>query len=109
MARFSWLKGFLRHFLATLVVFSIFVWSALYLSAGPGPDPSTIAMLAVVISAISVVIAAVGTLSGVLLGWRSDRRQAREHGLKMEQLKTDLERTRTTADKSKGNDTPTSN
>ncbi len=42
------------------------------------------------ISLVGILVAAIGTFSGVFFGWRSDRRQARELQLKLAELERKL-------------------
>jgi hypothetical protein len=57
--------------------------------------------MAVVGSALTSLVAMVGTASTVLLGWRSDRRQSQEFRLKIEQLELQLAETRRASASSK--------
>jgi hypothetical protein len=45
----------------------------------------------VLVSAFTALISAIGTISAVILAWRSDRRDAREKALKIAQLERELE------------------
>lgn len=49
-----------------------------------------LAAIGLILSAATFILSAVGTASTVLLGWRNDRRQSREFGLKIEQLEMQL-------------------
>jgi hypothetical protein len=58
-------------------------------SSGPGPAEN-IAAVAIGISFLTFVISAIGTASTIILGWRSERRQAEESKLRIAQLEIQL-------------------
>jgi hypothetical protein len=47
-------------------------------------------LLTVLVSFLALVISSLGTASTIMLGWRSERRQAEESRLKIEQLELQL-------------------
>jgi hypothetical protein len=85
-----------RRYVGALIFGGIFILSSAilftpeYFSGGPPasltPDP-IITWLPV----LTAIISAIGTISAVLLAWRSDRRNAREQALKIAQLEQQLE------------------
>lgn len=56
--------------------------------------PPPYASLQVWTLAVAAVISSVGTISTIILAWRSDRRSAREQALKIEQLEHELKELR---------------
>ena len=66
-------------------------------------DPSP---LLIWVPLFTAVLSAIGTISTVMLAWRSDRRDAREQELKIKQLEIELEKAKqaaTTSTPKKGN------
>lgn len=63
-------------------------------SSGPGGETTQGPALAIIVSVGALFVSALGTASTVLLGWRSDQRQAVEAKLKIEQLELQLEQAR---------------
>jgi ABC-type Fe3+ transport system permease subunit len=83
--------SFLVYVIVLAVWFSLF-WDDLHshLVQTSISDAPTIAVVTLAFSGITSVLATLGTASTILLGWRSDRRQAKESKLKMEQLELQL-------------------
>jgi uncharacterized membrane protein len=71
------------RFFGSIAVVAFFVWLSSLSLLSSGPDYGFIAL---VISGLSLLIAAISTVSGTMLGWRTDRRQSAEYKLKIEQL-----------------------
>jgi hypothetical protein len=92
------------------IVITLLSWSLLYLPTKqsfptPTPTPTPNANiggqagdtgretnpLLIWLPVFTAAISAIGTFSAILIAWRSDRRDAREKGLKIAQLERELE------------------
>jgi hypothetical protein len=62
--------------------------SGLAVNGGSPIDP------ALAIATLVMIVSGIGTASTILLGWRADRRQAKEFKLKIEQLELQLQEAR---------------
>ena len=67
-----------------------------YRSGGGAPDKieseqiATVSLVTIGISFLAMMVAAMGTSSSILLGWRADRHQTEEFKLKIQQLERKL-------------------
>jgi membrane-bound ClpP family serine protease len=89
---FAWIGLF------SLVLLVAGIVLAIYLPSG-GEDINAIAVLTVLISSLTLLIAMIGTTSTIILSWRADRRQSEEFKLKIQQLELELAEAREKASK----------
>jgi len=75
--------------LISVVLLVVRIVLAIYLPSG-GEDINAIAVLTVLISSLTLLIAMIGTTSTIILSWRADRRQSEEFKLKIQQLELEL-------------------